>query len=255
MSKQPVNEQEQEWIERFLMQRLGKEASQSFDQKMADEAFREEVEWQRQLLDAVKGDAQEQAKAQLQALEQNIRRQAGSSPKPQARRRRMLLLWALAAAIVGLFVAVWVLYTPPSDPEQLFAANFSPYPNELVKIERNDPSLSPRQSTFVAYQAGNFPEAIEGFDRWLAEAPQSDVRFYKAQALMALDRLSEALPILNDIRRQQGHRYQHPAHWYAALIYLQRQEREAAKEALRSLLEEESKTFKKEAATELLRQL
>ncbi|MEM9921248.1 MAG: hypothetical protein AAF990_24315 [Bacteroidota bacterium] len=251
MSNQPISEADKELIERYLLKRLKKGEAEQVATRMTEEAFAREVKWQQQFLDVVKSQSQQDIKKELQQMENKL--QGASATESPARSLRPF--WLLAAAVLLILVSLWFFYPRTPTTDDLFAMYYQPYPNELVKVERSTPKISAQQQTFIHYQSEEFEAALEGFDQWLIDSPQSDARFYKAITLMSLDRTTEAIPILESIAAQQGHRFRQAAKWYSALAYLQTDQAAKAKVLLEQLSAAPKGSFNRKAAKELLAKL
>jgi hypothetical protein len=143
-------------------------------------------------------------------------------------KRKFPKFYRYAAALIILMtiggIAGMMLWKTASDPADLYAANFSPYPD--VVSERNgtndtDTLLLLQKEAFCLYDHHRFDSAVPVF-RYLAEKfPTSDtLQFYLAVSLLATGReFPEAITILRNPTFTQGI-FKDQALWYLSLAYL-----------------------------------
>jgi hypothetical protein len=90
--------------------------------------------------------------------------------------------WWRAAAILVLVAAstaVLLNQMQPISPQDLFSQNFEPYENQYSSPKRGDDiAADPEVQAFMAYDAGNWDEAIAQFEIILEQEENHLVRFY-----------------------------------------------------------------------------
>lgn len=239
-----------ELISRYLAGRLPGAEAEEFRQRLKDPSFQEEVDLQRELAEAVGRREASRLKALLQAEEADLEKEAAPGARhPGARRRRFIGL-AAAAALLLLAAAFWFLGREPAAPD-LYASYFEPRKNTLVVVQRTEGEESLMQKAFLLYEDEEYEEALDAFAALPDTAVTDDVAFYRANALMAVGRTKEALPILQEVVRNGESQYLDSAKWYLALAYVD----EAQYAAARPLLEElRSSPFLGKKAEALLRE-
>lgn len=222
-----------ELISNYLAGQLPGAEAEEFRQRLKDPSFQQEVELQRELAEAVGRREASRLKALLRAEEAAIEEEpVPAARRPGARRRRFIRL-AAAAALLLLAAAFWFLGREPA-PADLYASYFEPRKNTLVVVQRAEGEESLVQQAFRLYENEEYEEALEAFAALPDTASNDDVAFYRANALMAVGRTGEAIPILQEVLRRGESQYPDPAKWYLALAYID----EAQYAAARPLLEE-----------------
>ncbi len=138
----------------------------------------------------------------------------------------LLRKWAIAA-IIGLVVVVGIGYlflfpssSTPASGVALYQEFFAPYPNELYPINLGAEDTTQEALALQLYERKIYVAAIDGIRQIPVSRRTSDIRFYEANALLALDSLTEAQEILIQLQRQPDAAYRLQAEWYLALSYL-----------------------------------
>jgi hypothetical protein len=242
------------FIENFLLNRLSKEEQAAFLKKMdEDEGFRKEVALHENMLKVLLHKKNRSLKDMLEKEEKNLEKSGGG--KPDGGLRRKLGIRALVATVVlmiALLVIIWFSRqnTPPPTAQALFV----PQKNSYILVDREGTrEQNVLNEAFRAYEDGEYEKASELFPKVVSpEEPQRyyDLLFYRANALMALDRSAEAIPMLELILQMEKTSYLSNTQWYLALAFLMNDQKEKA----RPLLEELAKnSFYKEKAERLLK--
>lgn len=215
-----------------------------FDQLMVDNAeFRKEVELQQELIDVIGYHERQEAKKQLQSLEDQY-------DKP-ARKR-----WLIAAAITLLLalVAVWYTQDQKQDTEAIFTEHFEPYRNVVFPIERNGIPAGQKARAFYAYEQGEYEEALRAFTALSPEDKDTTVVFYIANTHLALGQPQPAIELLNtNINQIDSLRDKH--FWYLAMAYLKKGDPYNAILQLEGLLDLSGDTFNQNEARQILKNL
>lgn len=156
---------------------------------------------------------------------------------------------AVAAAVLLLLLAGYLLMPSKNAPEQLAMNYFEPYPMSNVRGE-TDEAQSLMDKALTPYQEGNFEEALPYLQQLQQAKPDNDqLKLNLASGLIAEKQFQEAIDLLQSISFQSAD----AAEWYLALAYLLNGQEDSAK----SLLEEIAGKphFRKQQAMELLEDL
>lgn len=164
----------------------------------------------------------------------------------------------IAASLLILVAAGVAIWTQLSEPgmDSLIAQELSvPYPASNLFRSETAPTIE--DQGYVAYEAGRYDEATRYFDLALA-ADNSKVRdasiyFYNALSQLYAGNYARATELLESPAIAES-RYLQQARWYMGLALLRLNNRAAAIEVL-SEIRKDPRSFKYEAAGELLSQL
>ncbi|MEL6391814.1 MAG: hypothetical protein AAFY36_12030 [Bacteroidota bacterium] len=235
-------------IDRYLMGQMAREEEEQFmDRMKADKELADQLadtELALEIIDAAEDRALKDRLVSLENEEfkvtdkqnQNLRVLLNTEKTEAQAEAKVVQLnplrryLSIAASVLLFLAAAWFLLRPSSLSNQdLFAENFSPYPNSEV-LDRG--SVDDRQAAYFAYQSGDFEQAYELLTDLPADAGN---QFFAAQAAMATDRFSEALELLNPLAANSDFVLQQESEWQLALAHLQLDEREAAQAILREI--------------------
>ena len=105
------------------------------------------------------------------------------------------------------------------DTDKLFLQNFLPYPNVMVKLDRDTATKDQLYNFFLAYRDRDFKESLRLADQIQPLEASNPLQLYRAVCLMSLEQYEAAkLPLLN-LSKVEGE-YQDAARWYLALSHL-----------------------------------
>lgn len=121
---------------------------------------------------------------------------------------------------------------------RLFAQYFKPYKDEsLEPFLRGDSEPMPSDKFQQLYWDGNYREALAQFGTLPPTAKTNDnLLFLKAECLMALGRVGEAVPIYEAILKRDKSRYMEVAAWHRALANLRLGKTTQAKTQLQEMV-------------------
>ena len=229
-------------IEKYFQKQLTSEEQLLFDQLMADDReFREAVAFQ----ENVKRVAEAEDDAQFRALIGGFETEHAEKPS-----QRSYTKWLVAASIVLLLGASYFFFPQRTDsPQELFAEHFEPYRNVIHPIVRDAEQQDKRTAAFAAYEQGRYEDAIVLFDELYASSPAHFYLFYKANALIELERAKEAIPLLEE-HLKTSDTLTEKSPWYLAMAYLKLNDRTNAKKWLRVV--ERQQKYKASTAKALL---
>ncbi len=239
-------------LEKYLQDKLTETERQEFDVLLKnDPDFKEEVEFQMDVKRAVTADEDENFMGILSDFESDAR--AGELKTPQGEEQKVKAFptkWLVAASVVVLVgLAYFFTANQTTGPQDLFAENFKPYRNVTHPITRGEEATDMKTKAFLAYSKEEYKEAIPLFTELYSSQKEPYYLFYKANALIQLNKAAEAVPLLQEHLGTQDS-LTDKSHWYLAMAYLQLEDTEKAKRALKTVVE--NKTYKAEEAKQLL---
>lgn len=194
-------------IEGYLNNTLTALQQQEFGRLMGeDRQFAEEVAFHEKMKTAIRLEERQNLKARFDALD--------ASPHPTK------LWWYAAAAVFVLGVIGWWTSTLfPQNSEDLYHSYFEPYPNTVDPIVRSDAGQSGlSDQAFEWYDKGDYDKASAAFGDLYKHSQRAQDLFYQAVALMASGHHAEAIPLLEQ-QKKDGSFFE-AAQWYLGLAYL-----------------------------------
>ncbi|MFS4466483.1 CDC27 family protein [Maribacter sp. 2210JD10-5] len=239
-------------LEKYLQDKLTESERQEFDALLqSDPEFKEEVEFQMDVKRALTAEEDDNFREILSDFESEAR--AGGSDEiysDKSKVRTFPTKW-LVAASVALLVGLTYFFTAnqATDTKDLFTQNFKPYRNVTYPITRGEEAVNKKTKAFLAYGKGNYKGALPLFTELYASQKEPYYLFYKANALIELNRAEEAIPLLEKHLETKDSLVD-KSYWYLAMAYLQLEDSEKAKQALKKVVE--TKAYKAEEAKQLL---
>jgi tetratricopeptide (TPR) repeat protein len=149
---------------------------------------------------------------------------------------------AMVAAVVLLFlIAAYIVFFQSPDPEQLYAANFTPYQNVITTSSRSDVTEQTElDKAMILYENKNYAGAIGGLNSYLHQHPdQYELKLYRGIANMQLDSINRAIEDLESVI-ENNRRLVDQAQWYLALVYLKDKNVSEASKILKAIAEKEN---------------
>ncbi|MGB5357532.1 MAG: hypothetical protein WBN11_12645 [Eudoraea sp.] len=254
-------------IEKFIQGRLSEKEQQEFDMLVReDPKFSAEVDFHTNLLRVTEAEEDDNFREMLSGFEsdanlnteedglKNITSDIESEPiLGKATQKRFPTKWLVAASIILLmgFGYYFIVMSQPTTQE-LFAQNFTPYPNVVHPIVRGEEGQESKTKAFAAYQNGEYTSALALFTELYSESEEPDYLFYQANALLQLNRGREAIPLLQE-HLETADTLTEKSDWYLAMAYLQVDDTENAKKMLQTVLDKGE--FNVEEAKKLLQSL
>lgn len=267
-----MEEKDLELIERHFRSQLNGEEQADFQRRMAtDTAFREEVQLHSEALEAIRMEGEAMLRARLTAKG----RELDAQPPRRRNRWWLWVVPAMLLCASGIWWAMPVptedtdlpqnpvpdtspnqldetapsvippvINEPPApsrqntqDDPQVFAAWFQPYKDDSLEPSvRGDAEPSPSELFQQRYWDGAYRAALDAFDALSAAAQNNDnLLFLKANCLLATGKAGEAVPVLENIVRNDRSRFTAQAPWYLALSHLGSGQEEPARVWLRSI--------------------
>ncbi len=208
---------------KYLQGKMQAEEKEAFEQLLnTDALFREEFEFNRDLLESMRIHYRSRLKGRLQDLEQ--------AAVPTAFRQRRVYYWVsgMAAAVLLVIVTSYWFFFLRTNPQLVFDQYYTPYYNVLEGTER---SMSGNQGELAMrlYDQKRYEDAIPVFEQAIARQPNAPfLLFYKGLSHLSIKQADSAIVNLEKVRSRADFRLIEPAQWYLGLAYLQKGEIETA---------------------------
>ncbi len=234
-------------IGKFIEGSLTETEQKEFDRLYAvDASFKTEVDFHTNIARVAEAEDDDTFREMLSSFEAEAK-----SEKTTV--KRLPTKWLVAASIV-LIAGLSYFFIPDSttSSQELFSQNFERYPNVVYPIVRGEEGPEPKTKAFLAYQNGEYTAAVALFTELYTNQAEPDFLFYKANALLQLDRGQEAIPVLKN-HLETGDTLTEKTSWYLAMAYLQVDDPENAAKILQTVVEDGG--FKVEEAKILLKSL
>ena len=178
----------------------------------------------------------------------NKKQEAKKSNEGKNTLRRVLLIVLgiilLAAAVIG-----YQLEKEKNSPAGIYASHYEVAPNIYHPVTRgNSDSLT---QAFMAYENGNYPEAVEKFSELIKVDRSIELKFYQAMAYAEIENYPLALKNLENIKRFQSD-YLDDSYWYLGLFYLKTGKQPSAIRHFQDFIELTEDSEKKAGAIAIL---
>jgi FimV-like protein len=230
-------------IEKYIQNRLSPEEELLFNELLeTNTAFKEEVALHTQIKRVVTNEDDTNFRNLIADIESNSR------DTPQ---KRSYKKWLVAASIVLIFGLNYVSFNKNTPTTQeLFVSYFEPYRNVVHPIERGTEQLDKKAIAFTAYEKGEYEKAIILFTELHSSTKEPYYLFYKANALLQLEKAEKAIPLLLEHLKTKD-TLTKKTKWYLALAYLKIEDSEKARKLLNIIISEGA--YKNKEAEELLK--
>jgi hypothetical protein len=211
--------------------------------RQSDSSFAEAADFQLQLRVALHEQERNNLKQMLRQVEEEF-------AKPKAKRVHLLWYRriALAASVIIAIGLWWVLGN--RNENNLYVAHFRPYPNVIAPVTRNAIAGSETlvQKAFWAYENGSYAEADVFFEQLFLQSGEYFAKFYQAMSKMAVGNTAAALEILqNNDWPTTPFDMKAAAKWYAALCLLAQNKNSEALPILEQIADNEASQYAREA--------
>jgi len=246
------NHNDIEWIERYLDRSLSTEEKKEMEKRLAgDPELKNKYVEYRKLIEGIRYAHLQDKVEQLKTLENSLGPVDLDTPSRQVWMHTYGKYLAAAAAVV-LFVASYLIFMRPTDPQEVFARYFEPYPNVFEPTVRGSGQDNRRAEAFIAYDRGDYEKAATLFAEQLKLKQEPGLLLLLGNTNLILGRTEEAqnnfLTLIKDFDELDGQ-----AKWYLGLSYLKQGQTEKARLILQELGEPEVTYSKK--ANELLHEV
>ncbi|MFM9948635.1 MAG: tetratricopeptide repeat protein [Saprospiraceae bacterium] len=267
-----MEEKDLELIERHFRNLLNGEEEADFQRRLAtDVGFREAVQLHGDALAAIRMEGEAMLRARLTAKG----RELDAQPNRRKNRWWLWALPAMLVCAGAIWWAAPALTeepdiqqtpVPPTSPNppvettpsvvppvknepqappqqqtreepKIFASWFHPYKDDTLEPSvRGDAEPSPSEVFQQRYWVGDYRAALDAFDAMGATAQNNDnLLFLKANCLLATGSAGEAVPLLENIIRNDRSRFTAQAPWYLALSRLESGQEQQARALFQSI--------------------
>lgn len=232
-------------IEKFIQNRLSTEEMSVFIELLEkDKSLNKEVKLQVSLKKVVEKNDDSNFRNLISDIE-------SKTVKPK--QKYAYVKWLVAASIIlVLGLSYFLTLEKNATGQDLFADYFEPYRNIIQPVQRSsDLEQNEKEIAFMAYDHGDYEKAQLLFSSLYTTTDESYYLFYKANALLKLERADEAIPLLLEYNKTND-TLKEKSNWYLALAYLKLNDRPNAKKSLKTVVSDGK--FKTKEAKKLLKQ-
>lgn len=246
--------EQQKLLEKYLQDTLTETERQKFDTFLKnDPDFKEEVAFQMDVKRAVTASEDDDFRALLSDFESEARREDQTTTSVGPKNGTFPTKWLVAASIALIAgLAYFFSVNQSTNPQNLYTQNFKPYRNVTYPITRGAEATDTKTLAFSAYAKGDYQEAVPLFTELYASEKKSYYLFYKANALIQMNRAGEAVSLLQEHSKSDDSLADR-SYWYLAMAYLQMDNIENAKTALKEVVDKNA--YKAKDAKRLLDEL
>ncbi len=231
-------------LEKYIQGELTEKELLEFDALLNSDAdFKGEVEFHTDLKRVAEAEDDDDFREILSDFEAEAR-----TEKPIE--RRFPTKWLVAASI-ALLAGLTYFFTMDLSvsTQDLYAQNFEPYRNVVHPVVRGEDAQDKKTKAFAAYQIGKYEEALPLFTELYTTEKTPYYLFYRANALIQLNRAAEAVPLLQEHLKTNDTLIKNSP-WYLAMAYLQLDDKENAKKMLQEVVK--NGAYKVDEAQKLL---
>lgn len=217
-------------LEKYLQGKLTAKERPEFDALLHSDAnFKGEVQFHTDLKRVAEAEDDDDFREMLSDFEAEARTENSIE-------KRFPTKWLVAASI-ALIAGLTYFFTVNSSvsTQDLYVQNFEPYRNVVYPVVRGEDAQDEKTKAFAAYQIGKYEEALPLFAELYTTEKSPYYLFYRANALIQLNRAKEAIPLLKEHLKTNGNLVE-KSPWYLAMAYLQLDDEENAKIMLDSVV-------------------
>lgn len=224
-------------IEKYIQNSLSSDEKLVFEALLKNDAdFKKEVDFHSNLKNAIKHEDSVNFRGFISNLENNTSQKVGQKP--------FYKWFAAASIIVVLGLSYFLIPKKEVSTNTLFASYFEPYRNVVAPIVRGDNMQDEKTLAFIAYEKGEYKTAVILFSKLYSSTKEPYYLFYKANALLKLEKAKEAIPLLLDHLKTKDTLTQ-KTNWYLALAYLKIKDKQKAKILLKNVVDDNLYNYKK----------
>lgn len=197
-------------IEKYLQHDLDSKETEIFHARLESSLdFREELELKKSMLAAIRSEDKTQLLKEFEQL-------TFKETNYQSRTKKITWYYSAAAAISIIIVSA-LLLRPSTD--DLMQDHFIPFPEQPITRNVNG-TVGIYKEAMQHYSLGNYDRSLESFSQIEDNTKEAEICLYKGNALLALDKAREAIPLLVEAQMSKNQPVQIHAQWYLALAYL-----------------------------------
>lgn len=229
-----------EQIDSYLLNEMSEKLRAKFEEVMANDiVLKNEVVLRRDIIQGIRIDGRKKLKTALDEIHYQKDR---TIQKSLVSRSKKLVPWLVAASLVFLLSFLF-LWNPRPQPD-LFSAYYQPY--QLSLNLRNVESKQALTTIDQLYTEHNYKDAKPIIESYLEENPHQKILLL-ALAICQFENkeYEKAISTLESLNNDPFLRDQ--AHWYEALIYLDRENVSEALKKLKPLIDDPASDHHNEA--------
>lgn len=223
--------------EKYLQGKLTEDEQRAFENDLSEKEA-EELAFEMGIRDGLQNQIQSDLRKKVASFEHGAKRSKFTKP-------------AYLSIAASVLIAVSFVFYFNREPRSLFDQYYSVLPNYELTTERGEEKATNRASAYIAYDNGNYSEAIAQFNN-MDSLTTPDLLF-RGISYIQEENYELALNDLERVINKQNQDYQDASKWYTSLLYLKLGRRSQATQLLEDLRAENS-TYKIQA-NELLGKL
>lgn len=214
-----------------------------------DQSFQKTLNSHKQLIQGIRFNHLKGKLEQLKSLEAGL---PAAGKEVSFYRRQWMPLSAAAAVLISAALWFVMIQNNVPDANALYASYYEPFDSPGTGLTRStDDEMTVKARAYQAYDDGRYGEASDLFREALREKDDPIMHLCLGNALLELDKPSEAEAVFKHILENHGDLVTQ-AKWYLALTYLRQGKMELTKAELWEI--SKSSTYG-ETARQLLREL
>ena len=192
-----------------------------------DADLKDELQFKKDLQSALGNESRQLMKDKLIQLDQKI-------VARQSMNKFFIIIGILLFIVIGSLV-IWNNTQSNSTEfntktaEEVFAANFEPYPNIIAPIVKGDNEVTEREKAFQLYEQGDYETALPLLNELAFEKEDTIALFYHANILLTQNKTTEAISQLKTVTQFNQSAFSQPAEWYLALAFVKNNQIDEAK--------------------------
>jgi tetratricopeptide (TPR) repeat protein len=196
-------------INGYFEQTLTASDLQEFERRIAEDVdFADEVAFRKQVQAAITQSERSEIKAQLQDFEVEM----SATPIKKLPMGRWISI--AASLVIAVGASLW-FYTHSSYSSNLYETYYQPFPNVVQPIVRGEQASNEIAKAFKAYEAGSYQEARDIFVQYSDE----NSVFYAGLCEMQLNDFAKAIPYFDSTIAKKS-TFVLYAKWYKALALI-----------------------------------
>jgi len=221
---------QEDLIEKYLLNKLSQEEQFMVEEHLKNDAnFKKELDFQTNLKTAIIKEDDDNFRNLISELESKANMK-NSMP------RRSYVTWLAAASVILLLgFSYFLTLDQKATTDDLFVSYFEPYRNVVQPLVRGNEQQDEKTLAFLAYEKGEYDTAISLFSDLYSTTKEPYYLFYKANALLKLEKANEAVPLLLE-HLKTNDTLTEKSTWYLALAYLKLNDKANARITLKKVI-------------------
>ncbi len=246
----------------YVKGQLGTKELHNFTEQLnADSELREEVAFQRLVMDSLASMNNDQLRTHIQTSIHQIDSASDQTTSisntelQTSRKKKVFSLkkqWlSIAASLLFLIClgGLWYINDNFSDQSLADANHKLPSPSFQFKGDQSSSNKDIFKQVSAAYSSKDYPKAIELLSSVTPSPEYNKARFHLGNLYLETDQATNAISVFEDLLTKNDIRYQEEVQWLVAVAYLQNNEPDQSRKALRPILKDPAHSFYKQAVT------